>query len=229
MARRKSIIIIAVFFALAIAIVGILFYQSYFSNKESNSEIENKSEEVKLEKPVNVKKPKPTAPPVVEEKSVEEENPVENPEPVDSAQTQPEEVVKEEVLPEKPKEPTALFVSRTKSLFNSPDLSPDNLPQGKVYYQGDNGKLESQVKKENNEDIEELTSYDYTGKKMDVLEIGHIGHSNHYKKYAVIAKNKISVFEIILTKNNKMEEKVTEYTITPQMKFVKGKTYTKLM
>jgi hypothetical protein len=230
MARRKNIVIITVFFALAITVVGILFYQAHFSNKESDSKVENKSEKAKPVKPENPQKPKPTAPPVAEEKSTAEENPVEKTESVDFAQSKPEEVVKEEVLPKESKELTALFVSHTKSVFNSPNLSLDNLPTGKVYYQGDNGKLESQVKKVNNEGVEELTSYDYTNKIIDVLEIGRIKNSDVYRKYAVIAKNKISVFEIVsIEKSNKTEEKVTEYTITPQMKFVKGKVYTRLM
>jgi hypothetical protein len=106
------------------------------------------------------------------------------------------------------------------------------MPTGKIYYQGNNGKLESSVLHNEGVFKEQLKSYDYAGNKVDELEIGVVDETAKTVKHAVISKNKISVFEIVTAKGKKQEqqvEKVTEYAITPQMKFREGKTYTRLM
>jgi hypothetical protein len=132
---------------------------------------------------------------------------------------------------EKTAEPQNLgpvYISQSRSLFGSSDLSIDNLPAGKAYFLGENGKLESIVNKESNGISEQLVSYDYYGQKVDILEIGLIDDTGQVVKYAVFSQNKIAVFETVKTKK-KEETKVTEYAITPRLNFIKGKTYAKLI
>jgi hypothetical protein len=121
-----------------------------------------------------------------------------------------------------------VYLAQSKSLFNPANTSIENLPAGKAYFQGENGKLESIVNKKEDGISEQLVSYDYHGQKADDLEIGWIDDAGQTVKYAVILGNKISIFETIKTKK-KTETKVTEYAITPQLKFIKGKAYTRLM
>jgi hypothetical protein len=122
-----------------------------------------------------------------------------------------------------------VYLAQSKSLFNSSNFSIENLPAGKSYFQGENGRLESVVSKTDDGISERLVSYDYHGQKSDDLEIGRIDGAGRVVKYTIISGNRISVFELVTDeKGKKTEEKVTEFLITPQLKFNKGKTYSKL-
>jgi hypothetical protein len=147
------------------------------------------------------------------------------------------EVIEEEVVletkpvnkdqPAENKESSTIFIPLTKSLFNHKDLSISNLPKGKVYYNGANGRLESNIiASENNRMTERLTSYNTRGEKIDHLDIGLITENAEKRKYAVISQNTISVFDF--APENTREESVTYYSITPELRFIKGKTYKKV-
>jgi hypothetical protein len=124
---------------------------------------------------------------------------------------------------------SAINIPQTGSLlFSSRNNALNNAPEGKVYYQSDNGSLASSISHNGNGTCEELISYDSRGNVVDKLEIGYIGDNIHHLKCAVIFKNKISIYETKLSANNKNEEIVIEYFISPELKFSIGKTYTKL-
>ncbi|GHT62988.1 hypothetical protein AGMMS50239_17910 [Bacteroidia bacterium] len=121
------------------------------------------------------------------------------------------------------------YIPQAKSLlFHPQNNASDRIPSGKVYYQGENGRLESFINRDNIGIREELTSYDEKGNTVDKLEIGYICDTTRHLKCAVIFKNKISIYETKLSADNKNEDIVIEYLISPQMKFSRGKTYTKL-
>lgn len=122
---------------------------------------------------------------------------------------------------------SAIYISQTKSLLFNSHHAVD-IHAGKVYYQSENGKLESRINQSKSGISEELYSYDSKGNQVDKLEIGYICDSTRHLKCAVIFKNKISIYETKLTADNKNEEIVTEYLISPELKFSRGKTYTKL-
>jgi len=124
---------------------------------------------------------------------------------------------------------TVIDIPQTKSLlFDSQNNTLNQVDTGKVYYQGISGKLQSRIKRNKNEVYEELISYDNNGNAVDGLEIGYICNSPKHLKCAVIFKNKISIYETIPTGSKDNAEIVTEYLISPKMKFILGKTYTKL-
>jgi len=125
------------------------------------------------------------------------------------------------------KEFTVVDIPQTKSLLFDPRNNTLNpVDTGKVYYQGISGKLQSHIKRNKNEVYEELISYDSNGNVVDELEIGYISNSSKHLKCAVIFKNKISIYETIPSNNdNTKKEIVTEYLISPEMKFTRGKTY----
>jgi len=120
-------------------------------------------------------------------------------------------------------------IPQTRSLlFNPQNNAANQVYAGKVYYQGENGKLESRINQTKNEVCEELISYDSKGNAVDKLEISYASDSTKRLKCAVIFKNKISIYETKPSGGDKNEGNVTEYLISPQMKFSLGKTYTKL-
>jgi hypothetical protein len=124
---------------------------------------------------------------------------------------------------------STIYIPQTKSLlFNSKDNNFENIQAGKIYYQDENGRLESAVNRDKDGVREELTGYDNKGNIVDKMEIGYICDSARHLKCAIIFKNKISIYETKTSGDNENEEIVTEYLILPQMKFIKGKTYTKL-
>ena len=129
-----------------------------------------------------------------------------------------------------PQEFTMIDIPQTKSLlFDSQNNALNRIDTGKIYYQGISGKLQSRIKRNKNEIYEELISYDNNGNAVDELEIGYISNTSKYLKCAVIFKNKISIYETIPSnKDTTKEEIVTEYLISSQMKFTRGKTHTKL-
>ena len=108
--------------------------------------------------------------------------------------------------------------------------SLENLFLGKLYYQGDNGRLESFLYLDSQGMVREyLVSYDPKGNVVDYIEIGIIISEAGRKKYATLSVNKLSVFELSQPEaGNRRRELVTEYSITPQLRFNKGRTFSKL-
>jgi cytoskeletal protein RodZ len=99
---------------------------------------------------------------------------------------------------------------------------------GKTYYSGVCGTLTSRVVRSGDGAVEILTAADPAGNTTAELEIGLINSAGRRMKYATTARNRLLVFEVISAPNEKPAEMMTEYTITPAMTFVKGKTYHKL-
>ena len=138
------------------------------------------------------------------------------------------------------KELTSIYIPLTKSLFSASDASIDAFQnritrvgppvRGKVYYQGENGLIESFISLDDKGVMHEiLFSYDPAGNPVDELEIGLLVPDSPEKKYATVLVNKLSVFELtIVEASGKRQERVTEYFISPQLQFKKGKTFTKL-
>ena len=165
-------------------------------------------------------------------------------EPLDSV---PEEMEEEKVaekienMPLNKKELTSIYVPLTKSLFSASDASIDAFrnrimqsehpARGKIYYQGENGLIESFLSVDEKGVIREmLFSYDPFGNPVDELEIGWLVPDSPERKYATVLVNKLSVFELTLSQPaDKKQERVTEYFITPQLRFRKGRTFTKLL
>ena len=159
----------------------------------------------------------------------------------------PEEIEKEKVAeeientPANEKELTSIYIPSTKSLFSASDASIDIFRnritqseppvRGKIYYQGENGLIESFLSTDEKDAIREvLFSYDPAGNPVDELEIGLLIPDSPERKYATVSVNKLSVFELTLSKSaNEKQERVTEYFVTPQLRFKKGKTFTKLL
>jgi len=211
-------------------VFGVLLYKSYINTgivqEEEKPEI---VEEVAPSKKDNDKKnPKEPEPPlVVEEIEIEEpeeeiplEEETEQEEETDNTE-QPKEVEEQrELLP--------IHIPHVKSLFSTSNISVQDLPEKKQYYNGNNGIIESIVeKKGDNLFHEHLITYDYKGNKVDQLEIGIIDENTQKKKYAVLFQNNISTFET--SSEGKAEEIVTTYRITPDLRFIKGKTYKKVL
>lgn len=228
MAKRKTVIgIVVACIVVLFLTVGVYFYKTSYQPEPEGEEI------VVTEEP-----PKPQ----VTKKKPKKENPEDLPEVPAGEDIVPEpeseeltvEIIEEEAIEEEsaaePRELTTVHIRHSRSLFSNPNSSSDPLQVGKIYYDGDNGKLESFVNKKEDIISEKLISFDYRGNRVDSLEISLVEDGNEFHKYAVISHNKISIFQVMPTKNKKgKEELVTEYIITPNMKFVKGKTYTKLL
>jgi hypothetical protein len=124
------------------------------------------------------------------------------------------------------KELTTIYIPLTKSLFNTDNLSVVHISKGKVYYSGVNGRLESQIIVNGDQEFERLTSYNPQGNKVEDLIIGLVDENGIKRKYASFSQNRISLIEIT---TGKEEETVTRYLITPELRFVKGKTYKKVL
>jgi hypothetical protein len=78
--------------------------------------------------------------------------------------------------------------------------------------------------------LEILVSYDAEGAEVDRLEIGVLTVDGEARKYATVLVNRLSVFELVASKTSeKRQEQMTEYLITPNLSFRKGKTFRKLM
>ena len=128
-------------------------------------------------------------------------------------------------------EKEVLRIDQIKAGIDFRNVPSASLFKGMLYYSGENGRLESFIYIDPDGKMHEyLVSYDPKGDYVNSLEIGVVNPGNDEKKYAIVANNKLSVFELQSTKEigAKKEEKVTEYFINPQMQFNKGKTYTKL-
>jgi flagellar basal body-associated protein FliL len=226
--QKKKTVIISIICLLIVVflVLGIRFYKSYLRENQAPQQEEVVVDTKKDSKPRN--KPKPvditsedTSEVALDELVVSKDETI-----LDSTESETETPnIKEEA-----NELEDIYINHTRSLLGKNGILPDNLPTGKVYYQGNKGNLESLVKRDGDKISEQLISYDKQGNKVDELEIGIIEESDKAVKHAVISKNKISVFEIMPAKDGKKtEERVTEYTITPSMKFRKGKTYVRLL
>jgi hypothetical protein len=121
-------------------------------------------------------------------------------------------------------------IEETKIGNNMKNVPVENLMQGKLYYQGENGKLESFLYLDAKKRIYEyMISYDPKGNCVDCIEIGFFYPETGEKKYASISNHKLLIYELLLAKqSDKIEETVKEYSISPQMQFLKGKTFSKL-
>lgn len=142
-----------------------------------------------------------------------------------------------DLLDERVSAKDALAIEKTRSLFTPrKDLRIENLPKNKIYYEGNNGVLESVVYSSEGGLSEKLVSVKPDGEFVDALEIGFIDLVDKngdpvftIEKYAVVYRNKISVYELTRKgRNSARDEKVTEYTISPQLEFIRGKTYSKI-
>jgi hypothetical protein len=232
--RNRTVIVILI--CIAFAVGGIVFYKNWKYIKEIPEETitEGKTEKEKEEKnsqnvveipSVNTEAPAEIKIPEAK-KPAEEENPETE---TEVAAKEIQETTIQENSAEQ-KELPNISIPFTKSLFNRADLSVNNFPSGKVYYNSTNGKIESVVSiKEDNKLYEYLTSYDSKGNKVDYLEIGYIEENSVKKKYAILSQNRISTVTRTLNEKNQEEELVVNYSITPDLKFVKGKTYRKVL
>jgi hypothetical protein len=135
----------------------------------------------------------------------------------------------------------SIYIPSTKSLFFASDASietfrnritqPGHPVRGKMYYQGENGLLESFLSIDEKGFIHEIVySYDPAGNPVDEVEIGLLVPDGSIKKHATLSVNKLSVFELTTDKlAGKKQERVTEYSISPQLRFKKGRTFSKLI
>ena len=121
-------------------------------------------------------------------------------------------------------------ITDIKILAYMKNTSLENLREGKLYYQGENGRLESFLYIDSKRKISEyLISYDSKGNAVDCLEVGCWIPETNEIKFANLSNNKLSVFELApVQANGKREEIVTEYAITPAMQFVRGKVFSKI-
>ncbi|MCL1938699.1 MAG: hypothetical protein FWF52_09930 [Candidatus Azobacteroides sp.] len=123
-----------------------------------------------------------------------------------------------------------LKVAEVKTLASLKNIPLENLREGKLYYQGENGRMESFLYMDSKRKISEyLITYDPKGNSVDCLEVGCWIPETDEKKFANLSNNKLSVFELAPVKaNGKREEIVTEYAITPALQFVRGKVFSKI-
>jgi hypothetical protein len=117
-----------------------------------------------------------------------------------------------------------------KKKFHLQNVSVNDLIAGKIYYQGENGKLESFIYIDQSKNLHEyLISSDSNGFYADCVEIGYWVLESGEKNYATLSNYKLLIYKSLPVKwGKKTEESVTEYFISPQMQFNKGKTFSKL-
>ena len=121
---------------------------------------------------------------------------------------------------EKKKELSSIYIPLTKSSLSGKNLT-ENQISGKIYYHGENGRLESFIHLDGEGATHEyLVSYNPHNQPVDSLKIGYWNPNTNDKKYATLSVNKISVFE--------NEVRVTEYFINPHMQIRKGRSFSKL-
>ena len=121
---------------------------------------------------------------------------------------------------EKKKELSSIYIPLTKSSLSGKNLT-ENQISGKIYYQGENGRLESFIHlDEEGATHEYLVCYNVQNQPIDSLKIGYWNPHTQDKKYATLSVNKISVFE--------NEVRVTEYFINPHMQIRRGRSFSKL-
>jgi hypothetical protein len=124
----------------------------------------------------------------------------------------------------------AFNIPKSESQFVSAGLTLQQAVErgGKDYYSGYYGYISSKIVETGRGVVEILTAIDRQGRQTAELEIGLIAADGRRLKYAVVARNRISVTEVVSAPDEKLAEMMTEYSITPEMTFVKGKTYHKL-
>ena len=217
--RTKTGIVCAVLLVFFVVfMLGIWFF------KHSNTTIEIVEELAAPETTKTIKKERDktaTEEPIINIPLVQEPNSIENSEESDHNITDilesANEAQKETVSK---KELSSIYIPLTKSVFSIKNLT-ENQISGKIYYQGENGRLESSIRMDEDGAIHEyLASYNPQNQLVDSLRIGFWNPNTNDKKYATLSVNKISVFE--------NEVRVTEYFINPHMQFRKGRSFSKL-
>jgi hypothetical protein len=222
---KKKVLVSVGSFAILVSALTILFINPQTDVRPDAQAVVTNAEQKQKSESDNYKKqnfvPENEIPARSEEETVlADENPAEEAEIISEKPTEDAEAALE---------PLVIDIAQTKSLFSNQASLPESGQTGKIYLQNKNGKLESVVKSEKEGFYERLISYDAKGNTLDELEIGTIDGAGKTVKRAVISGNRISVFEIVSAKGGKkQEETVTEYRITPQLTFRKGKTYTRL-
>jgi flagellar basal body-associated protein FliL len=241
--RKKTIISVLIFIIPLFLVVGIGIYKYWHTEKVKE---ENALPTIEKE----IVDPKPSKSKNEIEKPGIEEIPILNPafEPEETEMNEPEAEKVEELKKEleishiEKKELGMVYIPQTKSLFVSSNISIESFQSrlnqkngrvyGKLYYQGENGRLESYLSVDSNGLLHEyLVSYDPAGNSVETIEIGLLPlEKSHEKKYATFSVDRLSIFELSASKvSGKKEERVTEYSITPQLRFHKGKTFTKIL
>lgn len=228
-----SIYQLVIYFLVLFVLAGLLIYKSFIEPGAKSEPEEQVEEVVPEEEPVREKKRPKT--PKEDPKVPENDTLVIDSDSLNSiVEKEGLEGLTDSVIPSKEedlrKRAELLHIHRTRSLFHEENLNIDVLPEGKIYYEGEFGKLESILIRKDSRIVEKLISKDNSGQTIHELEIGLINEDQSVAKYALLHRNRISVFELLPTKKgDKSQESVTDYTITPDMKFVKGKTYTKVL
>jgi hypothetical protein len=247
--KQKAIIsrlLVIVPFCL-LAVVGIYMYYEREKLNVDDSSDTLRVEEVAEEKPAPVKQ-NPQKPPFriepdtdLGEDGLPEERPEEGSEEAAIDMAVDTTAVADEAVSVEKKVLSTIYIPQTKSLFSDSNVSIDTFlsrvlqsdhpVSGKVYYRGENGLIESVLTVDESGVVREvLVSYDAGGQPVDRLEIGMLAPNSFAKKYAVLSVYKLSVFEQTAEKtSNTRQERVTEYTITPQLYLKKGKIFTKLL
>jgi hypothetical protein len=233
--RRNQFLLIALI-CVALTGGGIVYYKTYYHPKETakNNKIEKIIEETKKEDKKTHSKtntPPSVIEPQIEMEDTETEKEKEIEENISESET--DSATNENIDEKKPEETNeqqnTIYIPFTKSLLNRKDLSVDNLPSGKVYYNSLNGKIESSVSIKEGKLYEYLTSFDKDGNKIDQLEIGFMDEKSVTKTRATISKNNITTFTLVPDKKNQEEELVVVYMITQDLRFIKKSTYKKVL
>ena len=220
-----SIFHVLIYVIAFLLVSGMLFYKSCLDPNQTEIEITAPIEEEQQTVRPDAKKVHPTKP-----TSQPADKPETFPAEEGEFETEPEVVTSEEKhkTAEQPKD-RRILIFEQKSLFNL-SYSPDNpTPEGKKYYENENGRLESIIVKASNDTSELLIARNSQGEETGRLEISRINADGKITKYATFSQNKIRVFEIISSEKKKKEEEIhTEYTIRQDFQFVRGKSYSKL-
>jgi hypothetical protein len=235
--NNKKFVVFIISITCIVFIVGMIFYKqyNYKKNTRQDTEVETIKKITTQAKPLSPSKKTHGTDKIKQAESedtilvkniqaeIANELPEEIPEEVISEETK-----EEEMKEKKPKE--TINILSTKSLLNHSGRSISDLQKEKTYYSDTNGRLESYLIFKENKIVEILVSYDATGQKVDELEIGLIEENFVKRKYAIISQDRISIYNITPAKKNKTEEEmVTHYTITWDLRFVEGKTYSKIL
>ena len=222
-------------------LTGIAIYKLYEPKVIEEENVTEQTEVKPVEKTVEKKEEMSDVPEVLETPSHSDciEETLSDDLPEESEEDEGMEIV--ENIPPQKNEWNSIYIPLIKSLFSASDVSMDAFQnhiaqseppvRGKIYYQGENGWIESFLTVDEKGAIHEvLFSYDLAGNPVDNVEIGLLVPDSSERKYATISVNKLSVFELTTSGvTGKKQERVTEYSITPQLRFKKGRTFSKLL
>gem|GEM_PF-5613508 len=140
---------------------------------------------------------------------------------------QVEDTVNTVVVAEKEIKTKQIAIPYTKSLVGICKSDNESLGRNKIYFEGPQGIVESNVVETDGTHFEYLVSRNQKGDVIEKIEIGIIKGEGK-RKHAVLSGNKIITYQRTESEK-KNRELVTEYMITPQLKFSKGKTYAKVL